>query len=175
MRRGFTMIELIFIIVILGILATVAIPRLTIVRDDAEVAKAATNLSTLVADISSYYTSQGDFALSFKEMTNVHVNEDSDSGISDRSAGTLSNMTGSLKSAEKACIKISLSKAVANGKPATLLIEARNDSGDPLCAKILSMKTVKAFIEAKYKFTLEDGKPSGEQNGIAISGIGVKY
>lgn len=62
MRKGFTMIELIFVIVILGILAAVAIPRLAATRDDAEISKTATNIQTLVSDLGSYYTSQGKFA-----------------------------------------------------------------------------------------------------------------
>ena len=61
MRKGFTMIELIFVIVILGVLASVAIPRLAATRDDAEVAKAASNLTTAVTDITAYYTAKGSF------------------------------------------------------------------------------------------------------------------
>ena len=61
MKKGFTMIELIFVIVILGVLASVAIPRLAATRDDAEVAKAATNLTTAVSDITAYYTAKGHF------------------------------------------------------------------------------------------------------------------
>ena len=67
MRKGFTMIELIFVIVILGVLASVAIPRLAATRDDAEVAKAATNLTTAVSDITAYYTAKGSFTTSQKQ------------------------------------------------------------------------------------------------------------
>ena len=40
LKSAFTMIELVFIIVIIGILASVAIPRLAATRDDAEITKA---------------------------------------------------------------------------------------------------------------------------------------
>ena len=70
MRKGFTMIELIFVIVILGILAAVAIPRLAATRDDAEISKCATNIQTTVSDVGAYYTSQGKFG-EVKVMTNV--------------------------------------------------------------------------------------------------------
>lgn len=69
-RAGFTMIELIFVIVILGILAAVAIPKLSSTRDDAKIAKGATELATAVSDMANYYTAQGSLSTA-ATMTNV--------------------------------------------------------------------------------------------------------
>ena len=71
-RSGFTMIELIFVIVILGILASVAIPKLAATRDDAKVSKSLNELATLKSDMSAYYTSHGTYAASaIRDETNV--------------------------------------------------------------------------------------------------------
>ena len=50
------MIELIFVIVIIGILAVIAIPKLSATRDDAKVAVELNNIANCISDIASSYT-----------------------------------------------------------------------------------------------------------------------
>ena len=59
MKSSFTMIELIFVIVILGILSAIAIPKLLATRDDARTAALATQIKAGTKELISYYTSQG--------------------------------------------------------------------------------------------------------------------
>ncbi|SFV63385.1 Type II secretion envelope pseudopilin protein (PulG,guides folded protein to PulD in outer membrane) [hydrothermal vent metagenome] len=47
MTKAFTMVELVFAIVIIGILASVAVPKLAATRDDAEITSARTAISAL--------------------------------------------------------------------------------------------------------------------------------
>lgn len=67
---AFTMIELIFVIVIIGILAAVAIPKLNATRDDAEVSKMAMDIMSGVSEIASYAVSQGKTGDNLSAMSN---------------------------------------------------------------------------------------------------------
>lgn len=59
MRSAFTMIELIFVIVIIGVLASISIPRLSATRDDAKTSVILTNLSDCITYAAGSYTATG--------------------------------------------------------------------------------------------------------------------
>ncbi|MCR4941494.1 MAG: type II secretion system GspH family protein [Campylobacter sp.] len=69
------MIELVFVVAILGILAAIAIPRLSNIKDGGEINKTADNLNILIHDVKQFYLMQKDFASSvdLDNMTNVDL------------------------------------------------------------------------------------------------------
>lgn len=75
MQRGFTLLELIFVIVILGALAGIATSKFMVSRDDAKIVVAATNIKTLITRLNEYYNTQGklDTSKTIAEMTGVIV------------------------------------------------------------------------------------------------------
>ncbi len=138
-RSGFTMIELIFVIVILGILASVAIPKLAATRDDAKISKAASEVSTLVSDLGAYYTGHGAFG-NIEDMTNVKLTTDA--------AGT-TVATGALtagtkyyysdKANSKGCLGFTVSSADGN------LTVSSDDNSTAFCAGV--NKAVKDLVK----------------------------
>ena len=138
MKKGFTMIELIFVIVILGILASVAIPRLAATREDAEISAAVANLRTLVSDATAYYTAKGEFPTSTKwnEITNVPL-------INANTANA--NTDGQLKVGNvNDCIKVKMVDR-ANGKAAHIKF-TKKDSPTGTCQQVLNSDPLKPYF-----------------------------
>jgi len=71
MKKAFTMIELIFVIVIIGILSAVAIPRLQMTRDDAVIAKNSQYIVGIMTEISTYSTANGESENNLSQMSSI--------------------------------------------------------------------------------------------------------
>ncbi len=69
MRKAFSLIELIFVIIVIGILAIVSYPRLAATRDDAKLSTLAQNTMMAATEIASYAVSRGQAENNLSEMS----------------------------------------------------------------------------------------------------------
>ena len=69
-HNAFTMIELIFVIVIIGILAAVSIPKLAATRDDARLSATAQDTMTGAFEVASYAVAHGKTESTLSAMSN---------------------------------------------------------------------------------------------------------
>ena len=124
------MIELIFVIVILGILAAVAIPKLSATRTDANVAKMATNLTVLISDIGSNYTANG-ILDKWTDATNVQTKTDATTNTADTVVVTTPVY---LYSGSNQCIKF------VSTLDGNLTVSAGTNTTDTVCKTVQAMQ-----------------------------------
>ena len=169
MKKGFTMIELIFVIVILGILASVAIPRLASTREDAEISALVANIRTLISDAASYYAVKGEFAgAKWSDITNVPVR------TGDRKPASDSQVTGGadggtvyLTTGDTNCILVRLRDKGAT-TPVAFIQIARvvQNVNKGICPEILAAAPIKAYNETQVPGVTHEGSDTGTRPGV---------
>lgn len=145
MKKGFTMIELIFVIVILGILASVAIPRLAGTREDAEITTGIANLRTLLSDITAFYVAKGNFnGTKWRDITNVPLKDENGAAIT--SSLKVIGTSVYLSVNRKNCLQIGMRDSTASTFIAFKPVDTnKNDSA---CAKVLESDLVKPILDS---------------------------
>ena len=145
MKKGFTMIELIFVIVILGILASVAIPRLAGTRTDAEIATTVANLRILLSDLNSYYAVKGEFTegadgVKWSEITNVYLENADTQAV---------NGNGYLMVGGEICIEVSINNKTGVLPARINFTKYPTNKDKGVCKEVLEADAVKAFVDSK--------------------------
>ena len=152
MKKGFTMIELVFVIVILGILAIVAIPRLVSSREDAEISTAVANIRTLLSDVNAYFTTKGNFnGVKWKDLTNVPLRKENGAAI-DATVGAVGGiMDGTstktfLAVGGKNCLQVGIIET--NDITYIAFSPVAANKNDPACATFLTSELTKQILNS---------------------------
>ena len=145
MKKGFTMIELIFVIVILGILASVAIPRLAGTRADAEVATAVANIRTILSDAGGYYVAHGKFDVNWNNLTNVPLANAATTAATTAANLKVGNVADCIT--VRAVIRDTTTKAPAHIK------FTKKTNPDGVCAQVLAADPIVALVDNTINYT----------------------
>ena len=171
MKKGFTMIELIFVIVILGILASVAIPRLAATRTDAEVSALAGNIRTLISDAAAYYTVKGSFdGATWKDVTNVPIGVGGGRPVqSGTEVVTESNDKGAvyLSSGGIDCIVVRVRDREGDEPAHIEIAKVRDNKTRGICPEIIEAEPIKAYLDLKVP-----GITIIERDGAGVIALG---
>lgn len=134
MKKGFTMIELIFVIVILGILAATAIPKLNATRDDARMVTAAQEADRIFSELGGYYTAQGAFADGFDNgSTNVNA---------------MTNVSNPIRLGNHDCLTVAAGAQTGNNaRPGQVVITIGTDG---LCANLWETAAMQQLSKTFY-------------------------
>ena len=72
-QKGFATLEVIMMVVVIGILATIAVPRFTDVTTKANTAKIQSDLSTIDTAIQMYYMDKGEYPSAISDLVDKYL------------------------------------------------------------------------------------------------------
>lgn len=124
------MIELIFIIVVLGILAVIAIPKLAATRDDAEISRMAMDIMTGSFECASYAVATGEVNDTLSNMSNA-IRGLVLAGKATEITRRVSFKMGSVDN----CVELSINQ-VDGGKVEEIQLAYANPGDDDLCMEL---------------------------------------
>lgn len=143
MKNAFTMIELVFVILILGILAVVAIPKLSATRDDAKIASMSQSISIAATEIGSHVIAKGEVE------NNLSLMSYAIKGLVDSGQATLDEANASVAfkmGKEAECIFMSVTSGTSDAN----LTVAFGPTADRVC-----MALQDKFDEQQYPIPLK--------------------
>ena len=168
MKKGFTMIELIFVIVILGILASVAIPRLAGTRTDAEISATVANIRTVISDAAAYYAVKGEFAgAKWRDITNAPIRLGDKNLVKDQHPVTNDVY---LAAGGTNCIVVRLGNKTATTPAFIQIAKVGANESKGICPEILEAAPIKAYLDAKVPGIAPLGGGTGLRPGVIAIG-----
>lgn len=133
-------------------MASVAIPKLAATRDDAEIAKASTNLAMAVENIAAYYTATGDFNNTVSGMTSAFDTAKTDG-------------TGIIKIKKKDCITIEAKEGTDE-----IVVKHTDTTSNTVCASLAQS----AAAQSICKGTTNNGTAVTDLKAAGTTGCKVK-
>ena len=98
-RKGFTLIELMVVVVIIGLLATIAVPKLAGSKDKAKLASVKTDLRNLMTAQEAYYSDNATYAPDYPALqagTNNTLSQGNTATVGGTASGFTATVVNSL-------------------------------------------------------------------------------
>ncbi|MBZ7986644.1 prepilin-type N-terminal cleavage/methylation domain-containing protein [Campylobacter canadensis] len=136
MKKAFSLIEVIFVIVIISLLSGIAVPKVLSIRDNALITKAVHNMNKIINDLSLYYSIHSKVSSDFAKMSNVSLKN-----------GHIFSIGG------EDCFSLDLLNTSDDGYLTILKINKKTDN---LCNKFFNVGIVKNMISNKTNVSDEN-------------------